>query len=142
MACPVTDSDLRAVREPDAIPPGVDLGPFLKAARSLMSAVEQCASDKGQDLTAEQIHSIETYLAAHFSTSAYPIYSSEKSEGASATLALKVGEGLASTPYGQNASALDTSGCLEEIAGADVNTAQMFWGGKPVSEQIPYWDRN
>ena len=142
MACPVTADDVRAVRGLDDLPPEAVLTPFLKAAKALMETVIECAQNKGRPLSEDLIHSIETYLAAHFSTTAYPIYSSERSEGASATLSIKVGSGLDSTLFGQNAKALDTSGCLQEIADEDTNTAQLFWGGKPVSSQTSYWDRN
>ena len=141
MACPVTSDDVFALR-PSDLPEEAILTPFLKSARALMQSVVDCAQAKGQPLSADQIHAIESNLAAHFSTATYPVYSSEKSENASATLAIEVGKGLDSSLFGQNAKALDTSGCLEEIAGAETVNVEIFWGGKPVNAQIPYWDRN
>ena len=142
MSCPVTAQDIRDLRADDGIPQDAVLTLFLQMARALMERVEECATNKGQTLTADQIRSIESLLAAHFSTLKYPVYSSEKSENASASLAIEVGKGLDASLYGQNAKALDTSKCLEEIAGEEVATAQIFWGGKPVSDQIDYWSRN
>ncbi len=116
--------------------------PFIRAAYAMVTRVLACAIAKEAPLTSEEAILIETWLAAHFYSMMDRPYQSSSNMSASASFMGKTDKGLDFTPYGQMASRLDPSGCLEALAGAERAVASGFWGGKPPSEQIDYEDRD
>lgn len=98
---------------------------FIDTASKLVDRVECCANGKLDDQTLELL---ERWLACHFYASINPnILQSKSIGGASKSYQVgQVGTGIEGTPYGQQALALDTTGCLESITGEKVN---LTWVG-------------
>jgi hypothetical protein len=120
-----------------------DLTPCIAAASAMVDAVTACAASRGFFLSPAQDQLgelIERWLAAHFYQAQDKGYKSKGTSKASASFQAQGGSGLEETEYGKRALLLDVSGCLEAYDKRKV--AVMFWGGKPVSEQIPYVERN
>lgn len=127
-------------REDGTLP---DLTPRIRAASLIVDQLDAMA-DAGMcpaiiapsdDLLTE----IETYLAAHLYCVSDRIYTSRSTQGASGSFAGQTGMKLESTFYGQQAMLLDTSGMLTALNKRAV--PRMVWGGKTITEQIPYDDR-
>lgn len=117
-----------------------DVTPFIKHAHRITNKVRTCAINKSLALDAEQLESIETYLAAHLYALFDPQEQSITTERASATFQGQTGMNLDSTRWGQMAKTFDTSGCLASFdKGA---RAGFVWLGKPPSDQIDYEDRD
>jgi hypothetical protein len=117
-----------------------DLTPFIQTANGMADRVAACAAAKGKALTPQELQSIEGWLAAHFYAQMDQLYKSKSTGGASASFQGETGKGLESTLYGQSALMADYSGCLTVISKRQV--ARLNWLGKPVSEQIPYDQRD
>lgn len=117
-----------------------DLSPFIETASALVDDVVDCASEKDITISDTRAELIERWLAAHAYALSDQTYKSKSTDSASASFHGETGKGIESTKYGQMALSLDPSGCLKELsAGVRV---EMIWGGKPVSEQIAYEDRD
>jgi len=137
MGIRATIYDVQAVLETDS---DIDLYPYIKVASVLTDKVEECATDRSAALNDEQLHDIETYLAAHLYALRDPQYSSKSTQSASASFQGQTAMKLDYTPFGQMAQVLDTSGCLSAYnVGA---RARAVWLGKPPSEQTDYEDRD
>lgn len=131
------DSDVRAIISTDA---NLSISPFIEAATILVDRVATCATARSETLTTDQLHIIETYLAAHFYAHRDPQYQEKQTEKASAVFQGKTGMGLESTYWGQTAMTLDTSGCLASFGRG--TRASLNWLGKAPSDQIDYIDRD
>ncbi len=84
---------------------------------------------------------IERWLAAHYYSVFDQAFTSTSKGGGSGSFQNSAkGEGFGFTKYGQQAMALDYSGILKAIEKGAF--AGAVWIGKPVSEQIPYDQRN
>ena len=119
-----------------------DLTPYIDTASLFVDEVEECAINKGRPLSAAKLEMIERWLAAHFYGQSDKPLTQKSTQDASATFAGQTGMYLESTLYGQTASRLDPSGCLQAIAGNERKVASLFWAGKPPSTQTDYIDRD
>ena len=126
-----TEEEVRAVIDTDS---SIDVLLFIEAATAITDKVEACAEDRDRDLTSSQLKLIETYLAAHFYAARDPEYKSKRTERAAASFFGKDDKWL------ELAKLIDTSGCLDAMGRGSM--AQMYWLGKPPSEQIDYEDRD
>lgn len=117
-----------------------NLTPFIDAANAIVNRVATCATDKGETLTATELELIERWLAAHLYAQMDPTYASKSTAGASASFHGQTAMGFDSTLYGQTATRLDFSGCLENLDKTQVVTAA--WLGKAPSDQTDYEDRD
>lgn len=116
------------------------LTPFIDAATLVVTRVAACASKKGITLSSDELVGIETWLAAHLYNSTDPAYSSKSTGGASGSFVWQTAMYLEGTRYGQMATLLDYSGCLNAIA--KKQRARAVWLGKPPSEQIDVEERD
>lgn len=119
------------------------LDPKIEVASVLVDKVVACMSRKG--LTAHDattLEMIERYLAAHLYLFHDKVMQSESKGRASGSFQGQTGMGLQSTDYGQMAITLDDSGCLQQLDLGKGPKASLKWGGKAVSSQIPYRDRD
>jgi hypothetical protein len=99
----ITDEDLRGIIDTER-----DTAPFI--ATATLRIDEELVS-KG--LSAARLQQIELYLAAHYVAITEPVLQSVGNSGDNMTYQLPTaGTGLAATPYGLQALALDTSGTL------------------------------
>lgn len=119
-----------------------DLTPFIDTASSVVDDVAECAANKGKTLSATKLELIERWLAAHFYQQSDQGYTQRSTLRASGSFQGKTEMYLESTKYGQTASNLDPSRCLDVIANGTRKVAGGFWLGKPKSEQINYEDRD
>lgn len=117
------------------IPSTVDLDGFIDTATKLVDKVAECA---GSDLDDQHLELLERWLAAHFYTVIYPTLKSKSIGSASQTFHTGTnGTKLESTPFGQQALALDTSGCLEKITG---ETVSLTWLGTDETDYDVEWN--
>lgn len=121
-----------------------DMSPYIETASAFVDDVVACAARKSPPLSigAARLELIERWLAAHCYASVDQPYTSKSQGGASASFQGQTGFYLEGTKYGQMASRLDSTGCLEAIASQQKKTASGAWLGKPVSEQIDYTSRD
>jgi hypothetical protein len=116
------------------------------SAYVMVNRVVTCATNKGITLSDEELELIERWLAAHFYASVdQPYEEKETAAGRGKSRGKFQGKTamyLEGTKYGQNAMALDYSGCLSAIASGKKRVARVDWLGKPPSEQIDYDDRD
>lgn len=89
---------------------GFDFSPFIGQANRL---IDRFLYTPGEETDAAALLDLETYLAAHLATLANPPTASESGTGVSASFArAPLTKGLDSTPPGQVAKAMDTTGIL------------------------------
>lgn len=117
-----------------------DLAAFIETASALVDDVVDCAAEKGVALTDARLELIERWLAAHLYKMSDKDVTSSSQQGASASFTGQFGMGFDATRYGQMATRIDSSGCLDNID--KTQEASMEWLGKPPSEQIPYDQRD
>lgn len=117
-----------------------DLSPYIATATVMVDRVASCATVKGKALSDAELELIERWLAAHLYAMADQTYTSKTTQGASGSFGGQLGMSLEATKYGQNALAVDYSGCLTVISKRQV--ASFGWLGKPKSEQTDYEDRS
>jgi hypothetical protein len=108
------------------------LKPYIDSASVVMDRVVVCATAKGITHTVSELRLMEMWVAAYLYTISDPIYKSKATADASAT--------FMDRSYLDAAKMIDTSGCLNSIMSG--NRASLDWLGKPISEQIDYFDRN
>lgn len=142
MATRTTDGVLRSLLEEGGCKVRADanLLRFILPASKLTTRVADCAADKGEPLDAEELELMERWLAAWMYTMANPRSQSTSLGKASHSIQGQTGMRLEANYFGQVASSLDPSGCLQAITSG--KTVQFFWAGKPPSEQIPYDQRD
>ena len=116
------------------------LTPFIDTASAIVDRVATCATEREYTLSTIELELIERWLAAHFYVVSDQPYSSKQTERSKADFQGKTGMYFESSKYGQTAISIDYSGCLASISKRQKATA--FWLGKPVSDQIPYEDRD
>lgn len=114
---------------------------FIRMAEKIIDQVETCADRKGVTIDTETKDLLATLMACHFYQSSDPGYTSRSTSGASGSFKGQWGKRFELTDYGQNAMAMDPSGCLSAMntPGARVGA---FWGGKPDSERLSWDERN
>jgi len=103
-----------------------DLGPFIEAANSIVTAV--CTSTA---LTEAQLELIERWLSAHMYAIRAPRRAMERAGDVAQSFQYKVDLGLKVTTYGQQAMLLDTSGALANL---DARTTK----GGPVRATVAW----
>lgn len=117
----ITAAQVQAILDFD--PSITNLTPFIAAAEQLVDRV--CANSPGGQETgspsfvgnpvvysAQELATIETWLAAHFVAIRDPLYASTSMGPASKSVIRSGGMNLAQTPYGQQAMLLDMNGGL------------------------------
>ena len=102
----VTDADVKGI-----VDTTVDTTPFINSAHVI---VEEELYPLGV-LTEDRLTQIELYLAAHFLGALEPHIIQEKIGDAVNTYARQASLGLDSTPYGQQAKLLDSTGTLIDL---------------------------
>lgn len=98
----------------------VDVSPFIDTASKIVDKLEskQTTSGCGDPLDEQHLELIERWLSAHYATLTYRnhIVTSESIGAASKSYSIPTPEsGISSTPYGQQAIAIDTSGILRRL---------------------------
>jgi hypothetical protein len=131
-----TNETVAAVIQTD---PAIDLLRPITTAHALTNYV--ASKDSQGLLNGGLLTEIEIYLAAHFYALRDPQYQSKSTDAASATFQGQTGKRLDLTWWGQQAIALDITGTLASINEGSP-TPSIVWLGKPVSQQIPYIDRD
>lgn len=116
------------------------LAVHIATATAIVDRVEACAANKDITLSDAELELIERWLAAHSYAMVDQPYQSKTTGRASATFQGRTGMRLEATKYGQQAMAVDYSGCLNAIG--QRKTAGGFWLGRPPSEQTDYRDRD
>ena len=140
-----SSSDVRAVVSTDTALPLADIEPYIRHAGSLTSKV--ASNDSGSLLDANDLRSIETYLAAHFYALFDLQFKVSKAKDASAVFQTGADEKgpLNSTIWGKQAMLLDVTGYLANLnqdAVRGKSKITLRWLGKPPSTQIDYIDRD
>ena len=90
-----------------------DITPYVTVASLL---VDTCTSSALTDALKKEI---ERWLSAHFIAIADPRIKTEKADVVGATYQVKLGDGLRTTMYGQQACTLDVSGYLSGLSNPD-----------------------
>lgn len=108
------------------------LKPFIDSASVIIDRVITCATNRGVTHTAAELRLMEMWIAAYLYTINDPLYKSKSTADASAS--------FADRSYLDPAKMIDSSGCLNTIMSG--NRASLDWLGKPLSEQLDYFDRN
>lgn len=116
------------------------LDPFILTANSLVNRLSTRATEIGLSVGSETLELVERWLAAHYYVMSDKTFAENTTSGASAVYQGQTGMSLDASFYGQTAQTLDPTGLLGKLsqrAGASV-----LWLGKPVSQQIPYEQRD
>lgn len=111
------------------------LTPYIDAANSVTTRLVSKAASAGVSIGSDTAELIERWLAAHYYTRSDATHTSRTNMGASASFPRKGDE------YRQVAVELDPSGLLAGIL-SGLLKVDVFWLGKPPSEQIDYIDRS
>ncbi len=119
---------------PDGTTPS--LQPYIDQATVVVDRVLDCAASKGITVTSAQALQMETWLGAYYYTRMDPQYTSRTTKDASGAWKIDGNE------YARAAMDVDPSGCLVAIINGKGARAEMYWLGKPRSQQIDYVDRD
>ena len=117
-----------------------DVTPFIETASAMTDDLNSYAIARSITLSATKLELIERWLAAWAYCQSDQPYIQKSTGESSATFQGKSGLKLDSNKYGQTATVLDSSGYLTSLN--STFTVDAFWLGKPVSQQIPYDQRN
>ena len=107
---------------------------FIRSAAAMMARINTCATDKGVTISTDEWELMETWLAAYYYTKSDRLLTSKSNGGASGSFA------DTEKAYLAGALDIDPSGCLNALI--NNQSAGGFWLGKPVIDQVSYWDRN
>lgn len=122
-----------------------DLTPYIATANNIINRTVQLAatSDPTDPMTpitdngvGSEAELMERWVAAYYYTKMDPLYMSRSTLGASG----QFGRAMEGKDYLESAIQMDPSGYLGALINKTLIGAD--WGGKPLSQQIPYWDRN
>jgi hypothetical protein len=120
------------------------LDAFIDTASALVDYVD--SKDTGGILTETLLERIECLLSAHYYELADPGFQSRSTGGASGSYHGQTLTYLSSTPYGQQAIALDVTGTLarinREAAEGPKRKVDLTWLGKTELEATTWEDRN
>lgn len=125
MAIRTDDASVKAVIDYDTT---ISSTPFIATATALVDHVATC--DTAGILSTALLKEIETYLAAHFYALRDQQYRSKKTGNASAKFQGKDGMQLNGTDWGQQAIALDISGCLSSLSRGKTRAAVIWLGAE------------
>ena len=112
------------------------LTPYIDTAAELIDRVVTQASANGTTIGATTAELMERWLSADCYVRSDATHSSRSNMGASASFTRKGDE------YRRMAIALDPSGILSGLLTEGKQRVDIFWLGKPPSEQIDYQDRS
>lgn len=128
-----TPGAVRAIGE--SFPSSANLDPYIDTASKLVDKVAQCDTDGEMD--DQHLELLERWLAAHFyAVTRRPAKLSRKIGAASTTYHRgMLGKGYESSPYGQQALALDVTGCLRKLGR---QKAGATWVGSRANDHAPY----
>ena len=112
------------------------LTPYIDTATDLIDRVVTQASANGTTISSTTAELMERWLSADCYVRSDSTHSSRSNAGASASFTRKGDE------YRRMAIALDPSGILAGLLTEGKQRVDIFWLGKPPSDQIPYQDRN
>lgn len=131
-----TDADVQAIIK---LHSSVDTAVAIRTAGGLVDWVNSKCDTAGV-LTSSQLKDMETWLAAHFASFLYQQYKEKATGDAKAVFQGETNMGLEATMWGQQALAIDITGCLRSrVSGGGV---KMEWLGKAPSNQTDYADRD
>lgn len=116
------------------------LAPFIASANSITSTLYTRALAKEIIIASDNLELIERWLAAHCYVMSDQPYAERKTGQSSAVFQGRTGMYLEASKYGQMAIVLDPSGLLRTLGQGKRATAD--WVGTPLSEQVPYVDRD
>lgn len=118
----VTDEEVREIIDIDSTI--TDLTPYITIANIVVN--KNCVDSSLDDA---QLKEIERWLAAHFVCIRDPRSASEKAGSVAISYQYKLGLGLQSSQYGQQAIMLDSSGALARLNKGKKPTKIQFVGG-------------
>ena len=143
MAWRTTEADVRLLIDTDdslsAVEWATAVEPFIDTATALTDYV--ASQDSNSLLTVALLLQIEKWLSAHFYAISDPQPQEEKTGDASAVHQGRTDLGLSLTHWGQQAIALDVTGCLKRLSEGQ-RVPGLTWLGYPPSEQTDYLDRD
>lgn len=96
-----------------------DLGPFIAAASMVVDDAAEAGRTSGRPMSGAKLSVMETWLAAHHYACSDRPYDKRTIDRDSYEMSGKTDKGYASTLYGQQAMAMDTSGHLSSVGGTD-----------------------
>lgn len=114
-----------------------DLTPRIATANLIVNRVVTCVTSLGESISSDEAEMMERWLAAYYYCKTDRTYSSNSTEGASASY---TSDSSIPEPYKRGALDLDFSGCLAQIL--STSKPRVSWGGKPDSDKRSYDDRN
>lgn len=117
-----------------------DLTQFIEAAGSIVDTAVPLAASRGFTLSTSQQELVERWLAAYFYCKQDALYQQKNTDKASATFVTSQSLQSEQERYKRGAIELEPSGVLNALLNR--LTARMTWLGKPVSQQIPYRQRD
>lgn len=119
---------LTICKEVDADTPEEETTEFIKSAHVVL-----CNVLDGYGVPGSTLEQIEKYLAAHFAALTYPSVQREGLGPMSRSFAIKAGDGIAATRYGQMAIGLDPTGMLKKFSdGQGVKTVTVLSVGNGI----------
>jgi hypothetical protein len=132
MAWRVIEKEVREIL-PEDFPSTIKLRAFIDGANALTDKVS--ANDTNSLLNAADLKEIERYLAAHLATRSKDERLPTEEEQLDAKAKFPEHD------YFEDAKMFDATGYLAGIKKGRI-LPQAFWGGKPVSDQTLYRDRD
>ncbi|MHC4278355.1 MAG: hypothetical protein ACYSTI_13710 [Planctomycetota bacterium] len=132
MAWRVIEKEVREIL-PEDFPSTIKLRAFIDGANALTDKVS--ANDTNSLLNAALLKEIERYLAAHFASRSKDERLATEEEQLDAKAKYK------EHSYLEDARMYDLTGYLAKMEKGSI-VPQAFWGGKPVSDQTLYRDRD
>lgn len=116
-----------------------NLNPFIKIANLIVNRLVIKVAANGDAILQEELTEIEKWVAAHVYVMSDQNYSSNSTEGASASYQGQTGKYLEASKYGQMAILLDPTGLL--IGSGKQARASAEWIGNTYSETLNAEDR-
>lgn len=117
-----------------------DLQAFLDDAALFVADIVTCAATKGLTVSTARQDALQKWIAAHLYKMSDKDMTSSSQQGASASYTGQFGMGFDATRYGQMATRLDNTGCLDNID--KTQEVSLDWLGLRPSEQTPYTERD
>lgn len=116
------------------------LAVFIATANLLVNRLVTKAAEQSVTLDDDLLAQIECWAAAHCYAMSDQPYAERKTGNSSAVFQGRTGMYWEATKYGQMAVTLDYTGLLKSMG--SIKVASATWLGTPLSEQVPYVDRD
>lgn len=113
-----------------------NLVPYIETANAIVSNLVTQALANGTSIGTTTAELIERWLSAHYYTKSDATHTSRSNAGASASFTKTKDD------YKRVAIELDPSGILSGLLTEGRQRVEIFWLGKPPSDQVPYSDRD